>query len=127
MAFLLRTWAIVHIVIKRLLAQFGLAFVTIIGLVTSITLVVSIPLYADSVYHHTLFEQVSNASANAPSDPNGNFQPFSFLFSYIGGWSGVRQWEDIQPVDQYFRTRPARFYRCPPKAWCLTRKAPAAN
>ena len=116
MAFLLRTWAIVHIVIKRLLAQFGLAFVTIIGLVTSITLVVSIPLYADSVYHHTLFEQVSNASATAPTDPNGNFLPFSFLFSYIGGWSGVRQWEDIQPVDQYFRDSANSILQMPTKS-----------
>jgi putative ABC transport system permease protein len=116
MSFLLRTWAIAHIVIKRLLAQFGLAFVTIIGLVASITLVVSIPLYADSVYHRTLLEKVSQESTANPSDSDGNPLPFSFLFSYYGGWSGVRQWEDIQPVSQFFGNSTSSILQMPTKS-----------
>jgi putative ABC transport system permease protein len=116
MGFLLRTWAIAHIVIKRLLAQFGLAFVTIIGLVASITLVVSVPLYADAVYHRTLLEKVSQDSVANPSDPNGNALPFSFLFNYYGGWSGVRQWEDIQPVSQFFRDSTTSILQMPTKS-----------
>jgi putative ABC transport system permease protein len=113
MDFLLRTWAIVHIVVKRLLAQFGLAFVTIIGLVASITLVVSVPLYADAVYHRTLLEKISTIGTAAQSDPNGNVLPFSFLFNYYGGWSGARQWEDIQPVQQLFRDSTASILQMP--------------
>ena len=114
MAFLLRTWAIVHIVIKRLLAQFGLAFVTIIGLVASITLVVSIPLYADAVYHSTLLEKISDD--NTANQAVGNVLPFSFLFNYYGGWSGARQWEDIQPVQQLFRDSTASILQMPTKS-----------
>ncbi len=116
MAFLFRTWAIAHIVIKRLLAQFGLAIITIMGLATSITLVVSIPLYADSVYQRTLLEKISNESAAASASANGNLQPFSFLFNYYGGWSGVRQWEDIQPVNQFLRDSTSSILQMPAKS-----------
>jgi putative ABC transport system permease protein len=100
MAFLYRTWAIVHIVIKRLLAQFGLAFVMVIGLVTSISLVISIPLYADAVYRQTFLQQMSTLTSGETLE-KGNALPLSFTFSYYGSWAGAKQWDDIQPFDRY--------------------------
>ena len=67
MAFLFRTWAIVHIVIKRLFAQFGMALVTVIGLVAAISLVVSIPIYADAVYRQTFCRRHGRDSGVRPA------------------------------------------------------------
>jgi putative ABC transport system permease protein len=100
MAFLYRTWAIAHIVIKRLFAQFGLAFVMVIGLVTSISLVISIPIYADAVYRQTFLQKMSTLTSGEKVT-QGNSLPLSFTFSYYGSWGGAKQWDDIQPIDQY--------------------------
>jgi len=104
MAFLLRTYALIHIVTKRLLAQWGLALVTILGLVASISLVLSIPLYSDAVYHRIFLENVAKQTSQSEQTEEAGGLPFTFLLNYYGGWSGKIQWEDAQPLDQYMLT-----------------------
>jgi putative ABC transport system permease protein len=99
-SFLLRTWAFVLIAAKRIMSQWGLALVTILGLIASISLIVSIPLYADAVYHRTYLEKVFG-SPNPTNPDEASSLPFSFKLNYYGGWSGNKEWEDVQSVDQY--------------------------
>lgn len=97
MALLLRSWAVLVISVKRLVAQAGLALVTLVGLVTAVSLVISIPLYTEAVYQRTLLTEI------AP-DEVGKEVPLSLLYGYYGSWSGTKQVEDIQPVDTFFTT-----------------------
>ena len=104
MPFILHAWALTHIVAKRLLAQWGLALVTIIGLVASISLMISIPLYADAVYHRTYLEKITGDVATSTNTGDSTSLPFSFMFGYYGSWSGNKEWEEVQPLDRFFTT-----------------------
>jgi putative ABC transport system permease protein len=104
MGFLLRTWAIFVIVVKRLLAQWELALITILGLTTSITLIVSIPLYADAVYHRTFLEKVSGSSAEQSSTAAAHVLPLSFMFNYSSSVGDAREWDELLPFDKYLYT-----------------------
>ena len=98
MNFLLRVWGLLTTIPNRLLSQWGLVLAAVVGLVSSISLIMSIPLYADSIYYQTLQTNIYDKEAeNLLPRP-----PFAFLFHYYGGWHGPVQWEDIQDVDQYF-------------------------
>lgn len=99
MNLLLRIWGLLTTIPNRLLSQWALVLAAILGLVSSISLILSIPLYADSIYYRTLQTKVYN------SDGDGTIPrpPFTFLFHYYGGEYDPVQWEDIQEIDQYFR------------------------
>ena len=56
---LYRLRAVFTITFKRLWAQRGLTLLTLIGLVTAVALVMTIPLYADAVYFRILQEELS--------------------------------------------------------------------
>jgi len=98
MKFLLRVWGLLTTIPNRLLSQWGLVLASILGLVSSISLILSIPLYADSIYYQTLQTNI-NDQDNENKLPR---PPFAFLFHYYGGWHGPKEFEDIQDVDQYF-------------------------
>jgi putative ABC transport system permease protein len=98
MTFLLRIWAIFVIAVKRLWAQKGLALATLLGLVVTIALALSIPLYADAVYFRVLREELSQTTLAVGTTARS---PFAFMFRYIGAWNGLISLEDVQPVDQY--------------------------
>jgi putative ABC transport system permease protein len=94
---LYRLWGILTAIPYRMVAQWELVLAAIIGLVASISLILSIPLYADGVYYRTLQENITGGPGNEiKARP-----PFSFLFHYYGGWDGNLNWEDIQPVTEY--------------------------
>ncbi len=97
MNFLLRVWATFRIAVRRILAQRWLAFATVLGLIAAITLIMSIPLYADAVYYRVLQEQLVQAGQGVKDDSRA----FTFLFRNIGSIYGVKDWEEIEPVDQY--------------------------
>ncbi len=98
MNFLLRVWGLLTTIPNRLLSQWGLVLAAVLGLVSSISLILSIPLYADSIYYQTL-----QTNIYAVEDDNKIPRPpFAFLFHYYGGWNDPVQWEDIQEVDHYF-------------------------
>lgn len=99
---LYRLRAIFTITFKRLWAQRGLTWLTLVGLVTAVALVMTIPLYADAVYFRILQEELS-LSADLVHKP-----PFAYLYDYVGTWAGPVQWEDIQAVDDYLTHRGAR-------------------
>jgi len=97
MNFLLRVWGLLTIIPSRLFSQWGLVLAAILGLVSSLSLILSIPLYADSIYYQTLQTNLT-ATDDGTTIPR---PPFAFLFHYYGGWHGSVQWEDIQSVNQY--------------------------
>jgi putative ABC transport system permease protein len=98
MNFLLRVWGLLTTIPNRLLSQWGLVLASVIGLVSSISLILSIPVYADSIYYQTLQTNI-NDQGNENSLPR---PPFAFLFHYYGGWHGPQEFENIQDIDQYF-------------------------
>jgi putative ABC transport system permease protein len=97
MRFLYRSLSIFAVATRRLLSQRGLATATAIGLVASVAIVMSIPLYTDAVYYRILQEELS-----APTEA-GEIKrpPFAFMFRYVGSLYGLKQWEDITQVDTY--------------------------
>jgi len=104
MRFFLRIWATTLIVAKRIWSQPGLAAASVVGLVTSIALVISIPLYSDAVFNRTLREDISQIDT---SGQTVNRPPFAFLFNYSGGVNGDVSWEVIQPLDSFMASSAA--------------------
>ena len=97
MKFINRIFGILAAIPYRLIAHWDLALASVFGLVVSLSLILSIPLYADAVYYRALKKTITDDSEfGVKYRP-----PFSFLFHYYGGWSGNLKWEDIQPVDAY--------------------------
>ena len=97
MRFLLRSWAIVVVAAKRLLAQRWLALALVIGLITAIALVMSIPLYADAVYYRILQEELGATNAGSTVKR----PPFAYMFRYLGSTYGTQEWEEMGPLDAY--------------------------
>ncbi len=95
----LRTRAIFIVAVKRLLAQPLLSLATIIGLTVAVALVLTIPIYAESVAFRVLTERLTEGPDQV------NRPPFSFLFSYIGSWNEPVNWEAIGELDDYLRDK----------------------
>ena len=97
MGLILRSWAIVIVAAKRLLAQRWLTLALMLGLITAIALVMSIPLYADAVYYRILQEELG------ASDTSSTIQrpPFAYMFRYLGSTYGTKEWEEMGPLDAY--------------------------
>ncbi|HHY57640.1 MAG TPA: FtsX-like permease family protein [Chloroflexi bacterium] len=104
MNFLSRIWATLLIAVRRIIAQRWLALATVLGLVAAITLIMSIPLYADAVYYRVLQEELVKAGQGIKGDPRA----FAFVFRNIGSIYGAKDWEEITPVDAYLAGPAAR-------------------
>lgn len=98
MKFVTRTLAIFAVAVRRLFSQRGLALATAVGLVASIALVMSVPLYTDAVYYSILQEELSNSDEG---DASLQRPPFAFMFRYVGSLYGMKEWDDIVQVDEY--------------------------
>lgn len=98
MGIILRFWAILIIAIKRLISQRGLVLAATAGLATAISLTLSIPLYADAIYYRVFEERVTTPENGGSSSQR---PPFAFVFHYNSGWYGNKQWEEVQPVDNF--------------------------
>ncbi|MCB0127999.1 MAG: FtsX-like permease family protein, partial [Caldilineaceae bacterium] len=98
MKFVTRTLAIFAVAVRRLLSQRGLALATAVGLVASIALVMSVPLYTDAVYYSILQEELRS---NDDGDASLQRPPFAFMFRYVGSLYGMMEWDDIVQVDEY--------------------------
>ena len=101
MRLLLRAWSILLVATKRLFSQKGLAIATLMGLIVSIALTMSIPLYADAVYFSILREELHDISAAATTGRLTDRSPFTFMFRYIGAWHGPVEAEDVRQIDDY--------------------------
>jgi putative ABC transport system permease protein len=97
MRFIMRFFAIFAVAARRLIAQRGLAISTAIGLVASVAIVMSIPLYSDAVYYQVLQNELSRPTNE------GEIQrpPFAFMFRYVGSLYGLLEWDDIEQIDEY--------------------------
>lgn len=93
----LRIRAIFTVAVKRLLAQPLLSLATIIGLTVAVALVLTIPIYSESVAFRILTERLTEGPDRI------NRPPFSFMFSYIGSWNKPVNWEDVGGLDRYLR------------------------
>jgi putative ABC transport system permease protein len=94
MRVLLRIWAILVVTVKRLVSERWLALATMLGLIISVALVTSIPMYADGIHYRVLLEKLSGEEYNYRS-------PFSFMYRYVGAWTTSLSWENIEPLDAY--------------------------
>lgn len=95
-----RLRAIVVVVTKRIISQPGLMLATILGLVISIALMLSIPLYADAVYHRVFLKAIANSEGDT-----GRVPPLTYLFRYDGSIYGSVEWDEIQPLNDYLMNR----------------------
>lgn len=100
MGVMLRAWAILVVAVKRLISERWLALATALGLVISVALVSSIPMYADAIHYRILIEKLSG-------EDYGYRPPFAFMYRYVGDWAGYVAWEDVVPLDNYMTERAA--------------------
>lgn len=103
----LRAWSIVRVATKRLFAERGLALSTAAGLVASVALTMSIPLYADAVYFRILREVILGEGAEIVETP------LSFRFRYVGARDGALEWEHVQSISAYLAKPAAQTLRLP--------------
>jgi putative ABC transport system permease protein len=96
MRILNRLRAILVVVIKRVTSQPWLVVATTLGLVVAIALMMSIPTYANAVYHRIFLRNIAEEGA-----PEGTIPPLDFLFRYDGSIYGSKEWEDLRAVDTY--------------------------
>jgi len=96
MNFFARSWATFLIAVRRLFAQRWLALAIALGLITAIAMIMSIPLYSDAVYFRVLQEELQKAGQAV----KGDSRSFAFLWRNIGSIYGVKEWDEVQPVDE---------------------------
>ncbi len=109
MRLIMRIWAIFAVAAKRLLAQRWLALATALGLVMSVALGLSIPLYADAVYYRVLRQEIWGAlNVEDSSD-----LPLVLTFLFTGGRNTSLEWEQARPVDDFLSQRAASVLQLP--------------
>jgi len=105
-----RTVGILMAIPSRLIARWELALAAVAGLVVSLSLIMSIPLYADAVYYRSLQKNIiEDSEFGVRYRP-----PFSFLLNYYGSLGGSVAWEDIQPLDDYVENEISSTLALPP-------------
>ena len=109
MRLIMRTWAVFIVAAKRLLAQRWLAFATALGLVMSVALALSIPLYADAVYYRVLRQEIwGTLNVDDSSD-----LPLVLTFRFTGGMGASLEWEQVKPVDDFLSQQAASILQLP--------------
>ena len=73
------------------------------GFVVAITLALTLPLYADAVYHRIMERELRIDQENDQSLP-----PFAFLFRFNVFWQEPAPWSDVARADQFMDTRVPR-------------------
>ena len=110
MRLMMRAWAVLVVAAKRLLAQRWLALATSLGLVMSVALALSIPLYADATYYRVLRREIwGTLDAEDSSD-----LPLVITFRYTGGRDTSVEWEQAKPLDDFLSQQAAKALRLPP-------------
>jgi putative ABC transport system permease protein len=98
-------WSAIRVVIKRIISHPGLMLATTLGLVIAIALMMSIPLYADAVYHRIFLKNIAQAEGRDLPVGDGVVPPLTYLFRYDGSIYGAVEWETIQPIHTYITQR----------------------
>jgi putative ABC transport system permease protein len=70
----------------------------LLGLLAAISISMSVPIYADAVYHEVLETQITG-----DTETTGKYQrpPFANLFRYVGAWSGPVAYGETLEVNDY--------------------------
>lgn len=95
---LLRMSAVFQVAVQRLVAQRLLTLSAIVGLTIAVALILTIPVYSESVAFRVLTERLT------ADEDTSNRPPFSFLFTYIGSFNGAVNLEDLNSVDTFVNT-----------------------
>jgi putative ABC transport system permease protein len=103
-----RLRAIVVVVLKRITTQPWLVLATTLGLVVAIALMMSIPIYADAIYHRVFLENIAEEEGATNVIP-----PFTFLFRYDGSIYGSKEYDDLRAVDDYLTNRAGSAFGVP--------------
>lgn len=109
-----RFWAIFVIATKRILSQPWMALATVMGMIFAISLSMSVPLYASSVYNRVFLQEVGVEEGEAASRATrSSHPPFAFLYNYDSNSGGNLEWQDLETVDQYLMTQSERMLGLP--------------
>lgn len=93
--------AIINLAFRRLLAQPLLSFTTMLGLTIAVGLILTIPVYSESVAFRLLSERLVEDSGQI------NRPPFSYLISYVGSFNDPVNWDTTEDLDTYLRNQGA--------------------
>jgi len=96
-----RAAAILIVAGKRLLAHWTLALAITAGLIVTVALAVSLPVYADAVNFRILATELGTVPGTGGQVARRS--PFAFMFRYLGGLHKPLKWPAIGPVDSYLR------------------------
>ena len=89
--------SVVLVALKRLWNNKGLTLCAMLGLVTAVGLITSIPLYTDAANFKVLKEELSTDKGEG-----GRVRPpFAFMYRYIGAWHGPVDMDQFDPVNEY--------------------------
>lgn len=102
MRFVTCLWEFILASLRRLLARKGTALAALLGLTLAITLILSIALYADSVYYQTFLDNVAKTRENPENRLSRENPTFTLLYHYFGGWHGHKSWKELAPLDEFF-------------------------
>ena len=98
-------WSTIHVVVKRIISQPGLILATTLGLIIALALMMSIPLYADAIYHRIFLKNIATAEGKDQLADDDALPPLTYLFRYDGNINGTIEWEDVQQVNTYITQR----------------------
>jgi putative ABC transport system permease protein len=93
------TLSLLLLAAKRIWNHRLLMLCLLIGLVTAVAILASIPLYADAAQNRILQGELTEAGTARPA--------FAFLWRYVGDWNGSLTQAAVQPVDTYLREQVA--------------------
>jgi putative ABC transport system permease protein len=93
MRFLFTFLSLFPVAARRLWNHRLLMSCLLVGLVTAVGLLSSIPLYADAVQNRLLRGELTDAGTYRP--------PFAFLWRYVGAWHGEIDLERYGPINEY--------------------------
>lgn len=83
---------------KRLWNNKGLTLCAIVGLITAVALISSVPLYTETANLKVLKEQLGTEGGETAVRAR---PPFAFMYRYIGAWHGPVDIDDYGPVNEY--------------------------
>lgn len=112
MRILNRFGSIFIIAVKRILSQPWMALATVMGMIFAISLTMSVPLYASSVYNSIFLQRVT---ADEREPGKSGYPPFAFLLTYDSNVLGNLNWEDLTKVNAFLRDRTAEVLDLPVK------------
>lgn len=99
------TLSLLLLAAKRIWNHRLLMLCLLIGLITAVGTLSSIPLYADAAQNRILQGELTETGTYRP--------PFAFMWRYVGSWNGSLNQDAYQPVDSYLKEQAANIIGLP--------------